>query len=320
MDYKNVKIAPSTARGNVLSGRKDADKRIEPESNPTLRIHYDDAAGQDMPDVMRPREGSKYRYIRTLGRGGMKVVLEVHDNDTMRNVAMALLPDISTRSKFELGQFLREARLTAGLEHPNIVPVHDIGMDSSGSPYFTMKLLRGRTLAVVLKKLAENDPEYVNNYKFDNLMRIFMRVCNAIDFAHSKGVLHLDLKPENVQIGDYGEVLVLDWGLARKITPNQNDVPKINTKTRVMKRLGTTANGESQINGTPGYMAPEQIRGAKNACSEQTDVYSLGAILYALITFKNPIQNGEVEKMLQDTLDGNILPPSQRVPPTVILP
>ena len=313
MDYKNVKIAPSTARGNVLSGREDADKRIEPESNPTLRIHYDDAAGQDMPDVMRPREGSKYRYIRTLGRGGMKVVLEVHDNDTMRNVAMALLPDISTRSKLELGQFLREARLTAGLEHPNIVPVHDIGMDSSGSPYFTMKLLRGRTLAVVLKKLAENDPEYVNNYKFDNLMRIFMRICNAIDFAHSKGVLHLDLKPENVQIGDYGEVLVLDWGLARKITPNQNDVPKINTKTRVMKRLGTTANGESQINGTPGYMAPEQIRGAKNACSEQTDVYSLGAILYAMITFKNPIQNGEVEKMLQDTLDGNILPPSQRV-------
>ncbi len=313
MDYKNVKIPPSATRENVLSDQENADKRIEPENNPTLRIRYDDAGGQDIPDVMRPREGSKYRYIRTLGRGGMKVVLEVHDNDTMRNVAMALLPDISTRSKLELGQFLREARLTAGLEHPNIVPVHDIGMDSSGSPYFTMKLLRGRTLAVVLKKLAENDPEYVNSYKFDNLMRIFMRVCNAIDFAHSKGVLHLDLKPENVQIGDYGEVLVLDWGLARKITPSQNDVPKINTKTRVMKRLGTTANGESQINGTPGYMAPEQIRGAKNACSEQTDVYSLGAILYALITFKNPIQNGEVEKMLQDTLDGNILRPSQRV-------
>ena len=114
-----------------------------------------------------------------------------------------------------------------------------------------MKLLRGRTLAVVLKKLAENDPEYMNSYKFDNLMRIFMRVCNAIAFAHSKGVLHLDLKPENVQIGDFGEVLVLDWGLARKITPNQTGAPKINTKTRVMKRFGT-ANGESQINGTPG--------------------------------------------------------------------
>ena len=99
MDYKNVKIAPSTARGKILSGQENADKRIEPENNPTLRIRYDDAAGQEMPDVMRPREGSKYRYIRTLGRGGMKVVLEVHDNDTMRNVAMELLPYISTRSK-----------------------------------------------------------------------------------------------------------------------------------------------------------------------------------------------------------------------------
>ena len=312
MEYKNVKIAPSTTRKKIHSGQGNTVKRIEPESNPTLRISCDDAAGQDMPDVMRPREGSKYRYIRTLGRGGMKVVLEVHDNDTMRNVAMALLPDISTRSKLELGQFLREARLTAGLEHPNIVPVHDIGMDSSGSPYFTMKLLRGRTLAAVLKKLADNDPEFVRRYKFDTLMRIYMRICNAIAFAHSNGVLHLDLKPENVQVGDYGEVLVLDWGLARKITPNQTAVPKINTKTRVMKRLGT-ANGESQINGTPGYMAPEQIRGAKDACSEQTDVYSLGAILYAMITFKNPIQNGEVEKMLQDTLEGNIQRPSQRV-------
>ena len=91
MDYKNVKIAPSASRKKIFSGQENADKRIEPENNPTLRIHYDDAAGQDMPDVMRPREGSKYRYIRPLGRGGMKVVLEVHDNDTMRNVAMVRL-------------------------------------------------------------------------------------------------------------------------------------------------------------------------------------------------------------------------------------
>ena len=287
-------------------------KQIEPENNPTLRISGNENSAQDIPEVMRPREGSKYRYIRTLGRGGMKVVLEVHDNDTMRNVAMALLPDISTRSQLELGQFLREARLTAGLEHPNIVPVHDIGMDSSGSPYFTMKLLRGRNLAVVLKKLAENDPEYMQLYKFDNLMRIYMRICNAIAFAHSKGVLHLDLKPENVQIGDYGEVLVLDWGLARKFSPNQTAGPKISTKTRVMKRL-RFGNGESQVNGTPGYMAPEQIRGAQNACSPQTDIYSLGAILYAMITFQNPLKNGKVENMLQDTLSGNIQRPSQRV-------
>lgn len=312
MEYKNIKIAPSTTRRKITPKSSDTLKLSEPGKNPTLRIKSENGAAQEMPEVMRPREGSKYRYIRTLGRGGMKVVLEVHDNDTMRNVAMALLPDISTRSQLELGQFLREARLTAGLEHPNIVPVHDIGMDSSGSPYFTMKLLRGRTLAVVLKKLAEDDPEFTKLYTFDNLMRIYIRVCNAIAFAHSKGVLHLDLKPENVQIGDYGEVLVLDWGLARKIDLSQSANPKISTKTRVMKRLGA-GSSESQVNGTPGYMAPEQIRGAKNSCSRQTDIYSLGALLYAMITYQNPLRSGSVEKMLQDTLAGNIQRPSQRV-------
>ena len=311
MDYKNQTIEPAKSRRSAPQKNGEG-KNAVLDSPPTLRINPNEADISDMPEGMRPRDGSKYHYIRTLGRGGMKVVLEVHDNDTMRNVAMALLPDISTRSKVELGQFLREARLTAGLEHPNIVPVHDIGIDSSGSPFFTMKLLRGRTLAVVLKKLAENDPEYVRLYTFDNLMRIYIRICNAIAFAHSKNVLHLDLKPENVQIGDFGEVLVLDWGLARKITPKQPSEQKNGNKTRVMKRLSTDK-GVTRVNGTPGYMAPEQIRNSNNACSFQTDVYALGAILYALITYQNPLQNDKLEKMLQNTLDGNIQRPSQRV-------
>lgn len=312
MEYKNITIAPSesrrrTARSKTLNGKKHR----ESDDMPTMRISQESRAPQEMPEVMRPREGCKYRYIRTLGRGGMKVVLEVHDNDTMRNVAMALLPDISTRSKLELGGFLREARLTAGLEHPNIVPVHDIGMDSSGSPYFTMKLLRGRTLAAVLKQLAENDPEAIRDYPLHKLMRIYSRICNAIAFAHSKGVLHLDLKPENVQIGDYGEVLVLDWGLAQEFTPGPNP-SKVGTKTRKMKRFDPKEDG-SQVNGTPGYMAPEQIRGSKSDCSPKTDIYSLGAILYAMITYQNPIRHGEVRQMLSDTLEGNIMRPSERV-------
>ena len=307
MEYKNGTIAPSSLRHPL----KRKLKTPVPENTATLHLAPEETVPQNMPEVMRPREGSKYRYIKTIGRGGMKVVLEVHDNDTMRNVAMALLPDISTRSKLEQGQFLREARIAASLEHPNIVPVHDIGIDSSGSPYFTMKLLRGRTLAVVLKKLAENDPEYMKKYSFDTLMRIFTRICNAIAFAHSKGVLHLDLKPENVQIGDYGEVLVLDWGLARNVSPVQYPERKIGTKTRKIKRLDVPSD-ENQVNGTPGYMAPEQITGSTHCCSPQTDIYSLGAILYAMITYQNPVQPGEIGQMLRDTLSGNILRPSQR--------
>lgn len=312
MEYKNVTIPPSgSRRGKNGKTVVSAPAPAKVQTNATLRLSPEELSPQDMPDVMRPREGAKYRYIRTLGRGGMKVVLEVYDNDTMRNVAMALLPDVSTRSQLEQGQFLREARITASLEHPNIVPVHDIGMDSSGSPFFTMKLLRGRTLAALLKKLADNDPEYTKQFTFDNLMRFYIRICNAMAFAHSKGILHLDLKPENIQIGDYGEVLVLDWGLARRIAP-ASEGQKPSTKTRKMKPLNPQT-AESQVNGTPGYMAPEQINGSRHSCSRQTDIYSLGAILYAMITCKNPVRPGTVDQMLRDTLTGNIQRPSERV-------
>ena len=304
MEYKNQTFAPGAA------SRKNASKNMDRGGTLHLAPVDDDARDTLPPD--HSRGGGKYSYIKTIGRGGMKVVLEVHDHDTRRNVAMALLPDISTRSPAEQGQFLREARITASLEHPNIVPVHDIGMESSGSPYFTMKLLRGRTLAAVLKKLAENDPEYIKKYPFDTLMRIFTRVCNATAFAHSKGVLHLDLKPENVQIGDYGEVLVLDWGLARKIAvPGERKPP---VRSRKFKHSELSDEGATQVNGTPGYMAPEQISGSRNDCSPQTDIYSLGALLYAMITYQNPIQHGEIRQMLRDTLDGNIMRPSLRVP------
>ncbi|MBO4648350.1 MAG: protein kinase [Lentisphaeria bacterium] len=305
MEYKNQTFVPGAAN------RKSATKTVDRGGTLHLVPDDDDASRDTLPPD-HARDGGKYSYIKTLGRGGMKVVLEVHDHDTRRNVAMALLPDISTRSPAEQGQFLREARITASLEHPNIVPVHDIGMESSGSPYFTMKLLRGRTLAVILKKLAANDPEYIRNYPFDTLMRIFTRVCNAIAFAHSKGVLHLDLKPENVQIGDYGEVLVLDWGLSRKIAVPSGNKPPV--RSRKFKHTELSEENATQVNGTPGYMAPEQISGSRNDCSPQTDIYSLGALLYAMITYQNPIQHGEIRQMLRDTLDGNIMRPSLRVP------
>ena len=142
MEYKNVTIAPGTKRDPQPEPPRNGNAGGQPAGSPsTLHFREENLSGPDRNYATLPRNGSKYRYIKTIGRGGMKMVLEVHDNDTMRNVAMALLPDISTRSEQEQGQFLREARITASLEHPNIVPVHDIGVDSSGSPYFTMKLL-----------------------------------------------------------------------------------------------------------------------------------------------------------------------------------
>ena len=199
---------------------------------------------------VKPQE--RYKFIRTIGFGGMKGVLLVFDQDTGREIAMAIMPDFRERPKADLERFVREAKLTAKLEHPNIVPVHDIGIDASGSPYFTMKYLHGQSLAAMLRKLAKGDPETVSHYGLARMLQIFIRICNAIEFAHSQGICHLDLKPENVNLGDFGEVLVLDWGLARSLrpavfggiyAPNDLDQPPA-----------------GRVKGTPGYMAPEQIR------------------------------------------------------------
>ena len=171
--------------------------------------------GVDIFSELTQKPFDKYKFIKSIGYGGMKTVLQVKDKDTARDVAMAIMADAENKSLDDKRRFLQEARITAKLEHPNIVPVHDIGIDSTGAPYFTMKLIKGETLSAILKKLSENDPEYLKKYDLTTLLRFFIRICNAVAFAHSKRVLHLDLKPENIQIGDFGEVVLMDWGLAR---------------------------------------------------------------------------------------------------------
>ena len=257
----------------------------------------------------------KYKFMRSIGFGGMKAVLQVSDKDTTRKVAMAIIPDFDERPKGDIDRFIREARITARLEHPNIVPIHDIGTDLNGSPYFTMKYLRGHSLAVVLKKLNEGDPETLAKHTLPRLLRTFVKVANGIAFAHSKQIIHLDLKPENIHLGEFGEVLVLDWGLAKFIgkedeleeIPNIPDQFKeITQETQSMMTLDGVAKG------TPGYMAPEQAAGKNKEKDERTDIYALGCILYAILTFENPLGNRkDIRKMLHDTVVGNIKSPSQ---------
>jgi serine/threonine protein kinase len=225
----------------------------------------------------------------------MKGVLLVHDRDTNRDVAMAIMSDFRDRDVRDLNRFVREARITATLEHPNIVPVYDIGIDASGSPYFTMQYLRGATLAVILKRLRDGDPETVAAFPLARLMRLYLRICNAVAFAHSKGICHFDLKPGNIHCGDFGEVQVIDWGLS-----------------------GDIAAGEKgQIKGTPGYMAPELIAG-EGEPGKSADVYALGGILYALLTFDSPFAGLPQQEVLRRTLTGKLIPPSlisHQIPP-----
>jgi len=256
----------------------------------------------------------KYEQVKAVGQGGMKSILKVRDRDTMRNLAMAVLPGKLDNDRTHWHRFVHEARITANLEHPNIVPIHDIGEEQSGSPYFTMKLLEGENLANIIIGLRDGNEKFRGRYDLPHLLQIFLKVCNAIDFCHSKGIIHLDIKPENIQVGDFGEVLVLDWGLA-KIVGNEEDaadaIPGWFADLPVLDH-GQTMDGE--VKGTPGYMAPEQAAGRNQEKDERTDIYSLGAILYCILTWTKPISGKSVKKIVEDTVFGKLIHPSQRSP------
>lgn len=257
--------------------------------------------GGSVLDTLPVKPQERYRFIRSIGFGGMKGVLLVHDADTGRDVAMAIMPDFRERPLRDIERFVHEAKLTARLEHPNIVPVHDIGIDHSGSPYFTMKYLRGQSLSSLLRKIQKGDPDTVAHYGLVRLLHIFTRVCHAIEFAHSQGICHLDLKPENINIGEYGEVLVLDWGLARPFNSLEPQLPP-----------DENGNVKKQVSGTPGYMSPEQIRNTPEyPVDERSDVFALGGILYAMLTLSNPLAKLPVDEIFRRTVTGDIPAPSE---------
>jgi len=246
---------------------------------------------------LKPQD--RYHFIRSIGFGGMKGVLLVHDTDTDREVAMAFMPDFRERPRQDLERFVGEALLTARLEHPNIVPIHDIGIDSNGSPFFTMKYLRGQSLAQLLARLRAGEREAVEKYTLYRRLQIFQRVCNAVDFAHSRHCCHLDIKPANVNIGDFGEVVVLDWGLASPLDD----------------KGCALLSGDRRAKGTPGYMPPEFLspETAKHV-GVASDIYSLGGVLYALLALSSPLSDRDPEEKLRCTATGEIPAPSEAAP------
>ncbi len=221
--------------------------------------------------------GSRYQAIEQIGQGGMATVFRVRDTVLNRICAMKVLrlPDDAAG----IGPRLRlESRILADLEHPGIVPVHDAGELPDGRPYYVMKYVRGRRLDDVVHDgvdLAER-------------LRIFERVCEAVAFAHSRGVIHRDLKPENVMTGEYGEVLVLDWGVARVLVDRDGRDARCESRDDVgADELGPVTR-HGTVLGTPGYMAPEQASGEIGEVGPTADVYALGGILWYLLSGEHP--------------------------------
>ena len=246
-------------------------------------------------------EFQRYWITHKITEGGSKTILKAKDASTNRHVAMAVLKNKCSPSEVEA--FLREARLTASLQHPNIMPVYDIAINSNDEPYFTMKLIEhGHNLssfAKSIKKIAG----------FETLasrLEVFLKICDGVSFAHANGVLHLDLKPENIQIDSFGQVLICDWGLARFIKGSDTECISGSDELNSMDFLNVTVKGV--IQGTPGFMAPEQATAEKRVKDERTDIYALGALLYYLLCFQSPLKSGTLQDMLNDTLKGNVVP------------
>ncbi|APR77983.1 serine/threonine protein kinase [Minicystis rosea] len=241
------------------------------------------------PAISSPWE--RYEDLGLIGRGGMGEVRRVRDRVMGRVLAMKLLfPDLE-RTPGMRSRFLAEARLTAGLQHPGIVPVHDCGALSDGRLWFTMQEIRGRTLDAVIQALhADAGDSGPAPESMRRVLEIHARVCEAVAYAHSHGVVHRDLKPDNVMIGEFGAVFVLDWGIARAAVPGPEAPRDVEESSPDMAAIlgpasRTHAGG---ILGTPSYMAPEQALGDRKRIGRRTDVYALGALLYEILCGQPP--------------------------------
>lgn len=225
-----------------------------------------------LAEIASMSQPTRYEEIDHLGAGGMGVVKRVFDRVLGRDTAMKIL-DRSESGTVGTLRFLEEAQITGQLDHPGIVPVHDFGIASDGQrSYFTMKLVRGDSLQVLI---STHHKFGLSGRPLEKLLTAFTRVCEAVAFAHARRVVHRDLKPDNILIGSHGQVYVMDWGLAMLLGSG---------------RLSQRRPGDHEIAGTPSYMAPEQARGHLDDITPRTDVFGLGAVLYAILTGQPPFK------------------------------
>lgn len=271
------------------------------------------AAALPGPSAFRGTDAaSRYSPRSKLGEGGMGEVHLTSDLWIARDVALKVMRTEHATKQHLIARFVREARIQGQLEHPSIVPVYDLGLRSDGTIFFTMKRVKGATLATIIRGLAQKDPEIAATYTRRRLLTAMSQVCLAVAFAHSRGVVHRDLKPENLMLGDFGEVYVLDWGVAKVLDDSWAGSPKRNAGAPPGR---TQAGG---VIGTPGFAAPEQVQGDPSAIGPRSDVYSLGAILFELLALE-PLHVGRTtEALVASTLGTEAGRPSTRtsnVPP-----
>jgi len=210
-------------------------------------------------------EKARYESKRMIGEGAFGEVELAMDNDIDRPVAIKRVRQDMV-SADNIARFVSEVQVVGRLEHPGIVPIHDVGLDDSGY-FFVMKYIDGETLESVIAKLRKKDPAYTKKFTMEHRTQLFLQLCRAVQFAHARGIIHLDIKPANVMVGHFGEVVLMDWGLAKRVG--------------AAPTIGTPAVG--MVCGTPMYMSPEQARGENDRTDERSDVYALCALFWELL-------------------------------------
>jgi eukaryotic-like serine/threonine-protein kinase len=314
----SISTADAVLQLGIISRRQLSDvmddHRLEPSTEqPKQNVN---------PRLLQPTEQSAaplfasgidtYELGHEIARGGMGRVVNALDKNLERPVAVKLLLNEQQQSSAWQSRFIQEAQVTGQLQHPSIIPVYDLGMTSQGQLYFSMKKVEGITLSDVFKRLRAEDPSTMARFTRSKLIQTFQMVCMAVAYAHSRSVIHRDIKPSNIMVGEFGEVFLMDWGLAKIL---EKEAEAGQTRVRSMREeQGRMTTRQGQVIGTPGYMAPELALGQLHLVGEESDVYALGAILYELLTLRRPYAGKDVRTIVQRMLRTPVIPASQRTP------